>query len=932
MPKIEHKREISKYVPSEIEKKWQKKWEEAGLYEALDFDKKPKFYVLIEFPYPSGSGLHVGHVRSWSAMDAYSRKKRMEGKNVLYPIGWDAFGLPAENYALKMHVHPSTIVPKNIAKFKKQCKSLGLSFDWSREINTTDPKYYKWTQWIFLKFFEKGLAYRADVPVNWCPSCKTNLADEEVLPDGTHERCGATTEKRMQKQWLLKITKYADRLLEDLSLVDYSQKIATQQVNWIGRSEGAQIEFKIQNSKFIIEVFTTRPDTLYGATFMVLAPEHPIAKQTAEKNKEINEYIKKAQNKTEQERIAEGKEKTGVDTGLIAVNPVNNEEIPIWIADYVVTSYGTGAIMAVPAHDQRDFEFAKKYDLPIVQTIAKEKAPIRSYLMGGEDILDSDLKKLGIKILEITKEAYRKLEIPENKIKDYEKLIIDKMTPGFWNEYIARDIVFIFKFKDGKIKRFILDKNNEEEIDRLGEEFNGRIWRKKSSVWKWLAKNDTYTDLIVHSDSGTIVNSGEWNGLNVPEEISKTIDWLEKKGLGKREIHYHLRDWVFSRQHYWGEPIPIIHCKKCGPVGVSEKELPVKLPYLEKYEPSGTGESPLSQAKNWLKAKCPKCGKIGRRETDTMPNWAGSNWYFLRYLDPQNDKAIANIKKMEYFMPVDIYQGGFEHTTLHLLYSRFVYKFLYDIGIAPTKEPYAKRRSHGIVLGPDNRKMSKSFDNIINPDDIINKFGADTLRIYEMFMGPFDQTIAWSEESLQGCFRFLKRVWQLFLTKVSDKNTSVKLVYKLHKTIKKVSEDLENLKFNTAVASLMEFIKDWRSDKEDLNRDDLKKFLLILAPFAPHMTEEIWQKLQNSKLQESIHIQSWPKFNTAAIVEKEVTIIAQINGKIRDTLRASREESENQQLIEKIAKESQKIKKYLSSGTIKKVVYVKDKVINFVVV
>ena len=864
------KKEILKYIPSQIESKWQNKWEEVGLYEARDFDKRPKFYVLIEFPYPSGAGLHVGHVRSWSAMDAYSRKKRMEGKNVLYSIGWDAFGLPAENYALKMHVHPSTIVPKNITRFKRQCKSLGLSFDWSREINTTDPKYYKWTQWIFLKFFEKGLAYRAGVPVNWCPACKTNLADEEVLPDGTHERCGNLTEKRMQKQWLLNITKYADRLLEDLKLVDYSPKIAVQQVNWIGRSEGTLIRFVIlsdsegsqdssakpQNDNRYIEVFTTRPDTLYGATFMVLSPENSLSKEIARENSKVAEYIKKAQTRTEQERIAEGKEKTGVDTGLVAINPVNNKEIPVWVADYVIMGYGTGAIMAVPAHDLRDFEFAKKYNLPIKTVILSE----------SEGSRDSSAN-------------------PQN----------DNPKGAYTGE-------------------------------------------------------------------GKIVNSGEWNGLNIPEEISKTIDWLEKKGLGKREIHYHIRDWVFSRQHYWGEPIPVVYCANCAKnkisnlpsktrlakggksqisniketdyaiVPVPEDQLPVELPYLEKYEPSGTGESPLANAKDWVDTQCPVCKGPAKRETDTMPNWAGSNWYFLRYLDPQNDKAIAARKKMEYFMPIDIYQGGFEHTTLHLLYSRFVYKFLYDIGVVPGKEPYKKRRSHGIVLGPDGRKMSKSFDNIINPDDIVNKFGADTLRIYEMFMGPFDQTIVWSEESVEGCSRFLKRVWQLSLTKVSDKNTSVKLASKLHKTIKKVSEDLGNLKFNTAVASLMEFIKDWRSDKEGLNRDDLKKFLLILAPFAPHMTEEIWQKLQNPKLQKSIHIQSWPKFDTLAIVEEEVTIVIQINGKIRDTLVASREESENQQLIEKIAKESQKIKKYLSNRKIRKIVFVKSRVINFVVV
>ncbi|MEK7502320.1 MAG: leucine--tRNA ligase [Patescibacteria group bacterium] len=853
MPKTKRENQIPKYNPQEIEPKWQKKWEETGLYRALDFDKRPKFYVLIEFPYPSGAGLHVGHVRSWSAMDAYSRKKRMEGKNVLYPIGWDAFGLPAENYALKMHVHPSTIVPQNIARFKKQCKSLGLSFDWSREINTTDPEYYKWTQWIFLKFFEKGLAYRADVPVNWCPACKTNLADEEVLPDGTHERCGNLTEKRMQKQWLLRITAYADRLIEDLKLVDYSQKIAVQQVNWIGRSEGAELEFKIKNSELKIKVFTTRPDTLYGATFMVLAPENPISTEIAKKNKKAAEYIKRAQNKTEQEKIAEGKDKTGVDTGLTAINPVNNEEIPIWIADYVVMGYGTEAIMAVPAHDKRDFEFAKKYNLPI-----------KPVILGSQ--------------------------------------------------------------------------GSEKE---LAEAFVG---------------------------DGKIINSEDWNGFKVPQDIKKVIGWLEKKGLGKREIHYHLRDWVFSRQHYWGEPIPVVYCANCAIdkisnikyqisnikgtdyaiVPVPEDQLPVELPYLEKYEPSGTGESPLANAKDWVNTQCPACKGPARRETDTMPNWAGSNWYYLAYLFADklgNQKSkIKNQKSKErvrsnvfeenqdlarYWMPVDIYQGGFEHTTLHLLYSRFVYKFLYDIGVVPGKEPYKKRRSHGVVLGPDGRKMSKSFGNIINPDDIVNKFGADTLRIYEMFMGPFDQTIAWSEESVEGCFRFLKRVWQLSLTKVSDKNTSVKLVYKLHKTIKKVSEDLENMKFNTAVASMMELINSWKSDQGGLNKDDFRKFLLILAPFAPHMTEELWKNFSKNK---SIHKEPWPKFDTAAIVEEEVTIVVQINGKIRDTLRASMEESGNQQLIENIAKKSQKIEKYLNSRKIKKAVYVKGRVINFVVV
>ncbi len=881
-PKIKSK--IERYEPGIIEAKWQKIWEKQGLYKALDFDRKPKYYVLIEFPYPSGAGLHVGHVRSWSAMDAYARKKRMGGYNVLYPIGWDAFGLPAENYALKMHIHPSKIVPKNIERFKKQCKSLGFSFDWVREINTTDPKYYKWTQWIFLKFFEKGLAYRADVPVNWCPSCKTNLADEEVLADGTHERCGNPTEKRMQKQWLLKITKYADRLLEDLKKIDYSQKIAIQQVNWIGRSEGAQIEFKILNSptslrsagqsKFKISVFTTRPDTLFGATFMVLAPEHPIvasllkSKIKSQKSKldQIKKYIGATKRKTEMERIAQRGEKTGVDTGLKAINPVNNEEIPIWIADYVVMSYGTGAIMAVPAHDERDFEFAKRYKLLI-------------------------------------------------------KFVIKPTKGG-------------------------------------------------------LEKNRPYIG------PGAIINSSkDWNNYYVPDAIPRIINDLEKWGIGKRQVHYHLRDWVFSRQHYWGEPIPIIYCRKCGKsqispaspsevgrvnlktqiegedyaiIPVPESHLPVELPYLEKYEPSGTGESPLANAKEWVNTKCPNCGGPAKRETDTMPNWAGSNWYYLAYLFAnklgKNSEFInifqKNKKLINYWMPVDIYQGGFEHTTLHLLYSRFVYKFLYDIGVVPTPEPYAKRRSHGIVLGSDGRKMSKSFGNIINPEDIINKFGADTLRVYEMFMGPFDQTIVWSEESVEGCFRFLKRVWQLSLSKISKKKTSIKLLSKLHKTIKKVNEDLENMKFNTAVANLMKFINSWKEDKEGLDRDDLKKFLLTLAPFAPHLAEELYQNIilrakpkesgeilrsaQNDKAFLSIHLQSWPEYERRYLKEEEVTIAVQVNGKLRDTLKILPQNLDDKQMVEEIAKGSKKVKKYLIDKTIKKTVYVKGRIINFV--
>ena len=834
MKKSAYKRsEIDKYDPQAIEKKWQEVWEREGIYRAADFDKKKKFYTLIEFPYPSGAGLHVGHVRSWAAMDAFSRKKRMQGFNVLYPIGWDAFGLPAENYAIKMKIHPSIAVEKNIANFKRQIKSLGLSFDWSREINTTDPKYYKWTQWIFLKFFEKDLAFQADVPVNWCPFCKTNLADEEVLTDGTHERCGTQTEKRMQKQWLLRITAYANNLLEDLKLVDYSSRIAVQEVNWIGKKEGTLIRFKIEGLRLknrdenVIEVFTTRADTLYGATFIVLAPEHPIVTLLLNsllrrgfggqaKLTEIKDYVEKAKKKTEQDRVAKEKEKTGIFSGLYAINPLNQEKLPVWIADYAIMGYGTGALFG-DAHDERDVAFAKKYNMPLKPTIKTGDSP-----------------------------------------------------------------------KDKRIKN-------------LEECFTGY---------------------------GILFDSGQFSGLTSKEAIAKVTLWLEKKRAGGRQNAYHLRDWIFSRQHYWGEPIPIIHCKNCGAMPVPEKDLPVELPYLEKYEPSGTGESPLAKVPEWVNVDCPKCGEKARRETDTMPNWAGSNWYFLRYLDPQNDSLMADPKLMKYWMPVDLYQGGFEHTTLHLLYSRFVYKFLYDMGVVPTPEPYAKRRSHGIVLGPDGRKMSKSFGNVINPDDISGKFGADTLRIYEMFMGPFDQTITWSEESVEGCFRFLKRVWHLSKAKVSDKKTSNDLLAKLNKTIKRVDEDLENMKFNTAVAAMMELVNDWQADAQGLDKKDLETFLLLIAPFAPHLSEELWFGLGNKT---SIHKSEWPKFDPKFLVENEIVLAVQINGKLRDTMKVESSKVKSRKDIEQLARESDKVKKYLEGKKIIKVIYIKGKVINFVV-
>lgn len=796
-----------KYNAIGFESKWQAEWERMDLNKAKDFSDKKKYYLLIEFPYPSGAGLHVGHTRSWSAMDAFARKKRMQGYNVLYPIGWDAFGLPAENYAIKTGIHPSITIKESIATFKRQIKSLGLSFDWSREVNTSDPEYYKWTQWIFLQLFKKGLAYQKEVAVNWCPTCKTNLADEEVMADGRHERCGNATEKRLQKQWLLAITKYADKLIEGLKEVDFSKEIATQQINWIGKSEGAEISFKIKGSNESLPVFTTRPDTLFGATFLVISPESIWVDNltTQAQLKTVTEYIKETQGK---DKLNLEREKTGIATGSYAINPATGKEIPIYVADYVLGSYGSGAIMAVPAHDGRDWDMAKKFNLPIIEVIE-----------GGD----------------IEKEAY------------------------------------------------------------TGE--------------------------------GKLINSGDWNGISVPESIDKIYSDIEAKGWGKKAAGYHLHDWVFSRQHYWGEPIPIIHCPKDGAVPVPEEDLPVELPYLEKYQPSGTGESPLANVSEWVKVQCPVCGGEAKRETDTMPNWAGSNWYFIRYLDAHNDKEMASKDKMKYWLPIDMYQGGYEHITLHLLYSRFIYKFLHDINVVPTSEPYAKRRSHGIVLASDGKKMSKSFGNVVNPDDIVGKYGADTLRLYEMFMGPFDQTIAWSEESLEGCYRFLGRIWRLFNTNLTDK-TDPKLYIKLNQTINKVSNDIENLKFNTAVATLMEFSNAWNEAKS-LSNEDAASLLKVMAPLVPHVAEEIWVNVLKEPF--SIHTQGWPEADKEAIKSDRKIMVVQVNGKVRASLSLEADLAQNQNEVEELAKKDEKVSKWLGEGKVKKVIFVSGKLINFVI-
>ncbi len=801
---------MSVYNPQKIEPKWQKKWERLGLYKAQDFSKKPKQYILIEFPYPSGDGLHVGHARSYSALDAIARKKRMQGFNVLYPIGWDAFGLPTENYAIKTGIHPVEVTKKNTNTFKNQLKRLGLSFDWSREVNTTDPKYYKWTQWIFLQLFKKGLAYQDEIPINWCPSCKIGLANEEVV-NGKCERCGTEVEKRKQRQWMLKITDYADRLLKDLKTVDYSERIENQQVNWIGRSKGTTVKFPIPAVNKELEVFTTRIDTLFGVTALVLAPEHELIEKLKPDIKnweQAHKYIKASKKKSELERTDLEKEKTGVQLkGVYAINPGSKQKIPIWIGDYVIATYGGGAVMLVPAHDQRDYEFAKKYDLEIKEVIK-----------GGD----------------ISRQAF--------------------------------------------------------------------------------------------TDYGVLINSGKFNGLKSEQAIQKITAWLTNKQLGKRAVNYKLRDWIFSRQHYWGEPIPIVHCAKCGVVPIPEKDLPVQLPYVKKYKPTMTGESPLAAIEKWVNTKCPKCGGPAKRETDTMPNWAGSNWYFLRYCDPNNDKQLASKKKLNYWMPVDLYNGGMEHTTLHLLYSRFIYKFLHDIKVVPTSEPYAKRRSHGMVLAEDGRKMSKSLGNVVNPDQVVEGYGADSLRLYEMFMGPFNQAINWSTQGLEGCYRFLKRVWSLFNSQNVEKSTTKELNKKLHCTIKKVGEDLEAMKFNTAVAAMMEFTNLCTDENMNLSKKDAEKFLKILAPFAPHICEEIWSRLGN---RESIFNQNWPQFDKRLIKKENFELIIQVNGKVRGKVKVpagiSRQEAEQLALSDK------KTKKWIKGKKPKKIIYVKNKLINIVI-
>lgn len=981
---------MREYNHLKIEKKWQKEWDKNKVYKTATGSKKPKFYSLIEFPYPSGQGLHVGHPRPYIGMDIISRKRRMEGYNVLYPIGWDAFGLPTENYAIKTGKDPRFVTKENSDNFRHQIKSLSISFDWDREINTTDPKYYKWTQWIFLQFLKKGLAYKAKININWCPKDKIGLANEEVI-DGKCERCGTGVEKREKEQWMLAITKYADRLDKDLDDVDYMEKIKTQQRNWIGKSEGSEIDFKVVVSSdasakvpasqhhhsqkytdsILIKVFTTRADTLFGATYMVLAPEHELVnklKSEIQNWDEVEKYINQVKNKTEIERTSEDKEKTGIELkGIKAINPGNKEEIPVFIADYVLANYGTGAIMAVPAHDERDYAFAKKYDLPIKQVVGqvirqtngesayrpdeppifreaimcvvkhwskdeylvlqwKLDSKVRTFISGGTE--GEDVVTAG------------KREILEES--GYKNPVFKKQLGGhyfieFWHQQKKLN-----RRADMQYLYFELANGEKEEISNEEKNLHDVLWKNKNELkdFLFLPEKDLVLYLMeknenFYSGVGYLLNSREFDGLTSEEAREK----ITKAVGGKIVIKYKLRDWVFSRQRYWGEPIPVVHCEKCGIVPVPEKDLPIELPKVKKYQPTDSGESPLANVASWVNTKCPKCKGYAKRETDTMPNWAGSSWYYLRYVDPTNKKEFASKKNLKQWTPVDWYNGGMEHTTLHLLYSRFWHKFLYDLKLVPTKEPYKKRTSHGLILGKGGIKMSKSLGNVVNPNEIVKTFGADTLRLYTMFMGPFEEHVAWSEESIIGPRRFIEKVWKVASSGAfaqeypasqrhhSQKHadSASKLTKLLHKTIKKVGEDIEAMRFNTAISSMMILATEMQNSKS-VSLGDFKMFLQILSPFAPHVAEELWQTLGEKK---SINLSPWPKYDEKLLKDDEVKIVIQINGKVRGEFMINADLSEDEVKAQALKEDS--VIKHLGSTTPKRIIYVKNRLINIVI-